>query len=266
MQDYGCKTLWPAVYRIRRTGGRYIVGDDTPSASGEGFLEPTTPSRIGAGSFASVFAPPGRALVIKVVHVPGPAHAAHIEHEYHALHAVDARCGPDALFALPRALAFYDPRRSASSPSRSKAAMADGGDAMAAPRSTPGSSRPCPRGRATSWTASRPSLRRSGRAGAAAVPVRESTRLPHRRRALPPAARAVPGGFVRGGRGRRRDGRDAGADPLGRGVRRVFCERRVLPAAGAGRPAAETIRGVSLSVGWARTPGEGPLASVADRL
>ncbi|TBU27630.1 hypothetical protein BD311DRAFT_373645 [Dichomitus squalens] len=92
-KHYGCKTLWPAVYRIRRTGGRYIVGDDTPSASGEGFLEPTTPSRIGAGSFASVFAPPGRALVIKVVHVPGPAHAAHIEHEYHALHAVDARCG-----------------------------------------------------------------------------------------------------------------------------------------------------------------------------
>ncbi|EIW65102.1 uncharacterized protein TRAVEDRAFT_111798 [Trametes versicolor FP-101664 SS1] len=70
-------------------------------------LEPTIPSRIGAGSFATVFAAPGHPVVFKVVHVQ--EHAAQILAEYEVLHCVYGLRNSDSIFALPRALAFYDP-------------------------------------------------------------------------------------------------------------------------------------------------------------
>lgn len=70
-------------------------------------LEPTVPSRIGAGSFATVFAAPGYPVAFKVVHVQ--EHTAQILAEYEALYLVYRLCHSDTVFAIPRALAFYDP-------------------------------------------------------------------------------------------------------------------------------------------------------------
>lgn len=70
-------------------------------------LERTNPSRIGAGSFATVFAAPGHPVVFKVVHAQ--EHTAQILAEYEVLHCVHGLCNADSIFALPRALAFYDP-------------------------------------------------------------------------------------------------------------------------------------------------------------
>lgn len=70
-------------------------------------LEPTIPSRIGTGSFATVFAAPAYPVVFKVVHVQ--EHTAQILAEYEVLDCVYGLCNSDSIFALPRALAFYDP-------------------------------------------------------------------------------------------------------------------------------------------------------------
>ncbi|OJT08508.1 hypothetical protein TRAPUB_582 [Trametes pubescens] len=77
------------------------------SGSSADSLEPTSPSRIGAGSLATVFAAPGHPVVFKVVHVP--EHSAQILAEYEVLHSVCSLCNSDSIFAIPRALAFYDP-------------------------------------------------------------------------------------------------------------------------------------------------------------
>ncbi|KAI1784387.1 hypothetical protein LXA43DRAFT_901731, partial [Ganoderma leucocontextum] len=71
--------------------------------------EPTTPTRIGASSFATVFASPGRPIAIKVAH---PDHAAQVEWEFSSLQALHAATQnvPDALFVVPRPLAYYDPQ------------------------------------------------------------------------------------------------------------------------------------------------------------
>ena len=81
-----------------------------PLASCEGSQEPTTPTRIGAGSFATVYASPGRPIAIKVAHAPD--HAAQVEWEFTSLQAVLAATHnkPDALFMVPRPLAYYDPQ------------------------------------------------------------------------------------------------------------------------------------------------------------
>ncbi|KAI1781599.1 hypothetical protein LXA43DRAFT_908313 [Ganoderma leucocontextum] len=75
----------------------------------EGSQEPTTPTRIGAGSFATVFASPGRPIAIKVAHAPD--HAAQVEWEFSSLQALHATTQNDldALFVVPRPLAYYDP-------------------------------------------------------------------------------------------------------------------------------------------------------------
>ena len=72
--------------------------------------EPTLPARIGAGSFATVFNSPGRAIAIKVAHEVD--HAAQVEWEFTSLQAVlaETQNDPNMLFMLPRPLAFYDPQ------------------------------------------------------------------------------------------------------------------------------------------------------------
>ena len=79
-------------------------------SSCEGSQEPTTPSRIGAGSFAAVYASPGRPIAIKVAHSPDDA--AQVEWEFASLQAVLATTQnkPDALFMVPRPLAYYGPQ------------------------------------------------------------------------------------------------------------------------------------------------------------
>ena len=74
----------------------------------QGSLEPTTPTRIGSGSFATVYASPGRAIVFKVAHLQ--EHAAQIEDEFHSLQSVYVLCNPGSIFAAPGALACYDPQ------------------------------------------------------------------------------------------------------------------------------------------------------------
>ncbi|PIL32973.1 hypothetical protein GSI_05091 [Ganoderma sinense ZZ0214-1] len=76
----------------------------------ENSQEPTIPTRIGAGSFAAVFASPGRTIAIKVAHAPD--HTAQVEWEFTSLQAVLAATqnDNDALFIVPRPLAFYDPQ------------------------------------------------------------------------------------------------------------------------------------------------------------
>ena len=69
--------------------------------------EVTTPVRIGAGSFATVFASPGRSIVIKVAHLVDST--SQVEKEFNSLHSVYTLCNSDSIFAIPRALAFYDP-------------------------------------------------------------------------------------------------------------------------------------------------------------
>ncbi|KAI1784384.1 hypothetical protein LXA43DRAFT_1123527 [Ganoderma leucocontextum] len=80
------------------------------STDREGSQEPTTPTRIGAGSFATVFASRGRPIAIKVAHAPD--HAAQVEWEFSSLQALHAATQnvPDALFVVPRPLAYYDPQ------------------------------------------------------------------------------------------------------------------------------------------------------------
>ncbi|KAI9065022.1 hypothetical protein FKP32DRAFT_1590975 [Trametes sanguinea] len=73
----------------------------------ESSLEPTRPLRIGAGSFASIYAIPGRSIVCKVVHVQ--EQAAQIKAEYDILHDVHTRCRERSPFVVPRALACFDP-------------------------------------------------------------------------------------------------------------------------------------------------------------
>ena len=72
--------------------------------------EPTVPARIGAGSFATVFNSPGRAIATKVAHQVD--HAAQVEWEFTSLQAVlaETKNDPNMLFMLPRPLAFYDPQ------------------------------------------------------------------------------------------------------------------------------------------------------------
>ena len=71
--------------------------------------EPTTPTRLGSGSFATVYSFPGRAIVAKVIHVE--ENAAEIEAEFHALHRIHAKCSSDtSIFTIPRAHAFYNPQ------------------------------------------------------------------------------------------------------------------------------------------------------------
>ena len=71
-------------------------------------LEATVPVRIGAGSFATIYALPGRAIVSKVVHLQD--HLAQIKHEYETLHNIHGTlCNADSIFVIPRALAFFDP-------------------------------------------------------------------------------------------------------------------------------------------------------------
>ena len=79
-------------------------------SSCEGSQEPTTPSRIGAGSFAAVYASPGRPIAIKVAHSPDDT--AQVEWEFASLQAVLAATQnkPDAFFMVPRPLACYDPQ------------------------------------------------------------------------------------------------------------------------------------------------------------
>ncbi|KAL7278751.1 hypothetical protein ACG7TL_007756 [Trametes sanguinea] len=79
-----------------------------PQPSDEDSLEPTSPVRIGAGSFATIYAVPGRSIVLKVAH--SQDHAAQVKAEYENLHSIYTRCNSDSLFAIPRALAFYDPQ------------------------------------------------------------------------------------------------------------------------------------------------------------
>ncbi|KAM5545179.1 hypothetical protein V8D89_001290 [Ganoderma adspersum] len=76
----------------------------------ESSQEPTTPTRIGAGSFATVFASPGRPLAIKVAHAPD--HTAQVEWEFTSLQAVLTATENNtyAFFMVPRPLAFYDPQ------------------------------------------------------------------------------------------------------------------------------------------------------------
>ena len=72
-----------------------------------GSLEPTIPPRIGAGSFAAIYAPPGRPIVFKVPHAPEDAPV--VRREFNSLHVLYTECNTDPFFALPRPLAFYDP-------------------------------------------------------------------------------------------------------------------------------------------------------------
>ncbi|KAI0329470.1 hypothetical protein GY45DRAFT_1324905 [Cubamyces sp. BRFM 1775] len=77
------------------------------SSSESDSLEATVPVRIGAGSFATIYALPGRAVVFKVAHLQD--HLAQIKHEYETLHNIYTLCNSDSIFAIPRALAFFDP-------------------------------------------------------------------------------------------------------------------------------------------------------------
>ncbi|KAI0349356.1 hypothetical protein OH77DRAFT_1440469 [Trametes cingulata] len=85
-----------------------MSGPLNPQSASEGSTETTIPPRIGAGSFAAVYASPGRAIAIKVVH--SQEEAAQIRAEYEILHAIHTQCDADSFFAIPRALAFYDPQ------------------------------------------------------------------------------------------------------------------------------------------------------------
>ncbi|KAF8903877.1 hypothetical protein CPB84DRAFT_1773605 [Gymnopilus junonius] len=76
--------------------------------SNDSSLEVTIPVRIGSGSFATVFASPGRPLVFKVAHVV--ENTPQVEKEFNSLHSVYNLCNSDSIFAIPRALAFYDPQ------------------------------------------------------------------------------------------------------------------------------------------------------------
>jgi hypothetical protein len=78
-----------------------------PSTSKESSLETTIPTRIGAGSFATIYASPGRAAAFKVVHAQ--EHADQIEKEFNALHELYNQCNSNSIFAIPRAMAFYNP-------------------------------------------------------------------------------------------------------------------------------------------------------------
>ncbi|KAI9059095.1 hypothetical protein FKP32DRAFT_1688223 [Trametes sanguinea] len=78
------------------------------SPSDQSSLEPTRPLRIGAGSFASIYAIPGRAVVCKVIHVQ--EQVAQIKAEYDILHDIHTQSNEQSLFVVPRALAFFDPR------------------------------------------------------------------------------------------------------------------------------------------------------------
>ncbi|KAJ7778718.1 hypothetical protein DFH07DRAFT_865453 [Mycena maculata] len=66
-----------------------------------GSLEALVPIRIGAGSFATIYATPGL--------VQAQKHASQIEKEFEALHVLYNRCNSNSIFAIPRTLAFYNP-------------------------------------------------------------------------------------------------------------------------------------------------------------
>ncbi|PIL29526.1 hypothetical protein GSI_08334 [Ganoderma sinense ZZ0214-1] len=84
------------------------MADPTPQAAVDSVSqEVTTPVRIGSGSFATVFASPGRSIVVKLAHLAD--HTSQVEKEFNSLHSVYTLCNSDSIFAIPRALAFYDP-------------------------------------------------------------------------------------------------------------------------------------------------------------
>jgi len=69
--------------------------------------EPSTPTRIGAGSFATVYSVRGKPFVFKVIHHPQRAEELRVE--FHTLHTLCQTCDSTTLFAIPRALAYYNP-------------------------------------------------------------------------------------------------------------------------------------------------------------
>jgi hypothetical protein len=78
------------------------------TTSSEGSLETTTPTRIGAGSFAIICSSPGRPVVFEVAHVVD--HTVEVEREFDGLHTVYTQCNFESIFDIPRALAFYNPQ------------------------------------------------------------------------------------------------------------------------------------------------------------
>jgi hypothetical protein len=68
--------------------------------------EATTPVRIGAGSFSTIFVVRGRTLAFKVAHT----HKSYdtLKKEYEAIGHLYATCNTDSFFRIPKPLVFYD--------------------------------------------------------------------------------------------------------------------------------------------------------------
>ncbi|EIM82773.1 uncharacterized protein STEHIDRAFT_64298, partial [Stereum hirsutum FP-91666 SS1] len=62
---------------------------------------------IGAGSFATVYSVRGIPFVFKVIHFPDRTDE--LRAEASALHTLYTLCNSDSMFAIPRAVAYYDP-------------------------------------------------------------------------------------------------------------------------------------------------------------
>lgn len=69
--------------------------------------EPDAPTSIGAGSFATVYSVRGIPFVFKVTHFRNRTDE--LRAEFNALHTLYTLCNSDSLFAIPRAIACYDP-------------------------------------------------------------------------------------------------------------------------------------------------------------
>lgn len=66
-----------------------------------------TPVRLGAGSFATVYVISGGLIAFKqVAHIDNTEK---LRQEYDTLHKIYLQCNTDSSFAIPRALAFFDP-------------------------------------------------------------------------------------------------------------------------------------------------------------
>lgn len=70
-------------------------------------FESATPTRIGAGSFATVFSVRGQPFVYKVIH--HSQRADELRAEITALHCLYLRCNSTSMFAIPRAFAYHNP-------------------------------------------------------------------------------------------------------------------------------------------------------------
>lgn len=69
--------------------------------------EPKIPTSIGSGSFATVYSLRGIPFVFKVTHLPDRSDE--LRAEFHALQTLYTLCTSNSMFAIPRAIAFYDP-------------------------------------------------------------------------------------------------------------------------------------------------------------